>query len=92
MNKMKECRLSANGAIIHTGTRTKKSKDMKSDTLYRITGINKLTRLREPISLPLSRIKCEEIMQRTLSVRSSLRPFIYLKVEAYQPDMFSKVR
>lgn len=65
---------------------------MKSDTLYRITGINKLTRFREPISLPLSRIKCEEIMQRTSSVRPSLRPFIYLKVEAYQPDLFSKAK
>jgi hypothetical protein len=65
---------------------------MKSDTLYRITGINKLTRFREPISLPLSRIKCEEIMQRTLSVKPSLRPYTRLKVEPYQTDIFSKAK
>ncbi len=59
------------------------------DTLYCITGINRLTRYRERISsIYVSYDKAATKCRELLSGRASKRAYIYPQVEPYQKDLF----
>ena len=58
------------------------------DTKYIITGINRLTGVREQMSVPYPKAKAENNCASLIAMRASKRAYIYPRVEAYQKELF----
>lgn len=53
---------------------------------YQITGINKLTREREVVTVPCSKSMAEAILQREKRKSSRRRDYIHLKMQVCPPQ------
>lgn len=54
---------------------------------YCITGISKLTRKREIITVPCSKVNADDILKREKRKPARRRGYVYLRMEVYNPQM-----
>lgn len=51
---------------------------------YCITGVSKLTRKRETITVPCSKVNASAILEREKRKAASRRDYLYLRIEIYK--------
>ena len=57
----------------------------KTDTLYVVTGISRLTGEREACSIPASRLTAYRLLYKWMAKPARKRSYLRLKVEPYSP-------